>query len=148
MSICLTPLWKYSGHLLRFKSSKVGRGPPLTTLCFDDLLFVSLGKGWSLRAWELSCFSHVWLCDPMDCILPGSSVPWNFPGKNARIACHFLFLGILPTQGSNLHLLCFLHWQVDSLSPNHLGSPDDIRAALKSLGFTTHSSKSRIWICP
>ena len=28
---------------------------------------------------------------------------------------HFLLQGIFPTQGSNLHPLCFLHWQVDSL---------------------------------
>ena len=32
-----------------------------------------------------------------------------------------LFLqGIFPTQGLNW---CFLHWQVDSLPLNHLGSP-------------------------
>ena len=36
---------------------------------------------------------------------------WYFPGKNIRVDCHFLFQGIFPTQGSNLHLL---HWQVDS----------------------------------
>ena len=32
--------------------------------------------------------------------------------------CHFLLWGIFPTQGLNLlllHLLCFLHWQADSL---------------------------------
>ena len=29
--------------------------------------------------------------------------------------CHFLLQGIFPTQGSNPHLLCLLHWQVDSL---------------------------------
>ena len=29
--------------------------------------------------------------------------------------CHFLFLGIFPTQGLNLCLLGLLHWQVDSL---------------------------------
>ena len=28
---------------------------------------------------------------------------------------HFLLHGIFPTQGLNLHLLCLLHWQVDSL---------------------------------
>ena len=30
------------------------------------------------------------LCNPMDCSLPGSSRPWDFPGKNARVGCHFL----------------------------------------------------------
>ena len=38
---------------------------------------------------------------------PGSSLlcPWNFPGKNTAVDCHFLLQGIFPIQGSNLHLL-------------------------------------------
>ena len=37
------------------------------------------------------------LCDPhgLGC----------FPSKNTRVGCHFLLQGILPTQGSNPHLL-------------------------------------------
>ena len=31
--------------------------------------------------------------------------------------------GDLPHQGSNLHLLCLLHWQVDSSPLHHLGNP-------------------------
>ena len=31
--------------------------------------------------------------------------------------------GIFPTQGSNPRLLCFLHWQADSLPLRRLGSP-------------------------
>ena len=34
--------------------------------------------------------------------------PWNFPGKNTGVSCHFLLQGIFPTQGSNLHLLYLL----------------------------------------
>ena len=45
----------------------------------------------------------------------GLPCPWDFPGKNPGAGCHFLLRGIFPTQGSNLHLLCLLHWQVDSL---------------------------------
>ena len=40
-------------------------------------------------------------CDPMDCSLPGSEEPlspWNFPGKNTGVGCHFLLQGISPTQ--------------------------------------------------
>ena len=44
--------------------------------------------------------------------------PWDFPGKNAGLGCHFLLQGIFPTQGSKLHLL---HWQVDSLPLSHQG---------------------------
>ena len=41
----------------------------------------------------------------------------------ARIleGCHFLLQGIFSTQGSNLHLLCLLHWQANSLPLCHLG---------------------------
>ena len=49
--------------------------------------------------------------------------PWNFSGKNTGVGCHSLLQGILPTQGSNLPLLCLSHWQADLLPLNHLGSP-------------------------
>ena len=55
------------------------------------------------------------LCNPMDYSLPASSVHRDSPGKNTEVGCHFLFQGIFPTQGSNQHLLCLLHWQVGSL---------------------------------
>ena len=41
--------------------------------------------------------------------------PWHSPGKNSEAGCHALLQGLFPTQDSNLHLLCLLHWQVDSL---------------------------------
>ena len=43
--------------------------------------------------------------------------PWDSPGKNPGVGCHFLLQGIFLTQGWNLRLL---HWQADSLSLNHL----------------------------
>ena len=61
------------------------------------------------------------------------TIPWtvacqaplsmDFPGKNTGVGCHFLLQGVFPTQGSNPHLLCLLHWQVDSLPLSHLGIP-------------------------
>ena len=48
---------------------------------------------------------------------------WNLPGENTGEGCHFLLQGIFLTQGSNLHLFCLLHCQVDSLRLCHLGSP-------------------------
>ena len=48
-------------------------------------------------------FSHVRLfCDPLDCRPPSLLCPWDFPGKNTRVGCHFLPHGIFPTQGWNL----------------------------------------------
>ena len=49
--------------------------------------------------------------------------PWDFPGKNTGAGCHSLLQGILPTQGSNLCLLCLLHWQTDSLPLAPPGKP-------------------------
>ena len=49
--------------------------------------------------------------------------PWNSPGKNAGVGCHFLPQGILPTQGSNPSPLGLLHWRADSLPLRYLGSP-------------------------
>ena len=47
---------------------------------------------------------------------PGSSCPWDSPGKNTEVGCHALLQGIFPTQGLNLCLLCLMHWQAGSLS--------------------------------
>ena len=33
---------------------------------------------------------------------------WDSPGKDTRVGCHFLLMGIFPTQGWNLSLLCLL----------------------------------------
>ena len=51
--------------------------------------------------------------------------PWDSPGKNAGVGCHFLLQGIFPTQGSNLCLLCLLHWQVGSLPLASPGKPKE-----------------------
>jgi len=45
--------------------------------------------------------------------------PWDFPGKNTGVGCHFLLKGIFLTRRSNWS---FLHWQADSLPVDHQGS--------------------------
>ena len=47
--------------------------------------------------------------------------PWDFPGKNTGMGCHFLLQGIFPTEGSNPHLHASLALQVDSLLLSHQG---------------------------
>ena len=39
--------------------------------------------------------------------------PWEFPGKNTGVGCHFLLQGIFPTQGWNP---CLFHCQADSFT--------------------------------
>ena len=53
------------------------------------------------------------LCDPMDCKLPGSSVP-GF-SRQEYCSCHALLQGIFPSLWLNPGLLCLLHWQGSSL---------------------------------
>ena len=52
-------------------------------------------------------------CDPMDCSLPSSFCPWDFPGKNTWVGSHSLLQGIFLTQGLNpalLHCRQILYW--------------------------------------
>ena len=46
--------------------------------------------------------------------------PWDSPGKNTGVGCHFLLQGTFPTQGSNPWLLLC---QADSLPLSRQGSP-------------------------
>ena len=48
--------------------------------------------------------------------------PWNFPGKNTGVDCHFLLQGIFLAQGSNPCLLCLLHCRQILYPLSHLGS--------------------------
>ena len=47
--------------------------------------------------------------------------PWDSPGKNTGVGCHFLFQGIFPTQGSNPSLL---HCRQMLYPLSHQGSPE------------------------
>ena len=38
------------------------------------------------------------LSHPVDCSLPGSSVPWDSPGKNTGMGCHFFLQRLFLTQ--------------------------------------------------
>ena len=57
----------------------------------------------------LSCLT---LWDPMDCSPPASPIHGDSSGKYSGVSA---MQGIFLTQGLNPCLLCFLHWQADSL---------------------------------
>ena len=59
------------------------------------------------------------LCDPVGCSPPESS-PWDSPGKNTGVGCHFLLQGIFLTQGLNSSLL---HCRQILYHLSHQGSP-------------------------
>ena len=61
--------------------------------------------------------------------------PWDSPGKNTGVGCHFLLQGIFQTQGSTPNLL---YWQMDSLPLSQLGSPIVILLFFKYSCLGTH----------
>ena len=71
--------------------------------------------------------------------------PWNLPGKKTGVDCRFLFQGIFPTQGLNLHLLHLLLWEADSSplllleKPNLLPPPPSTTAPGSSSVFCPES---------
>ena len=50
---------------------------------------------------KVKSFSCVWLWDPMDCNLQGSSVHGIFQARILERGCHFLLQEIFPMQGLN-----------------------------------------------
>ena len=55
--------------------------------------------------------SHVWLFATPWTAASQALCPWDSPGKNPGVGCHFLLQGIFPIQGLNPRLLHSLHWQ-------------------------------------
>ena len=66
----------------------------------------------------------------MDCSLPISS-PWDFPGKNIWVGCHFPLQGIFPIQGSWTQVSC-----IGRQILSHQGSPNYL---FKDLQIEPHS---------
>ena len=93
-----------------------------------------LGKQINLILTYAKSLNCVHLFRTLRTVARQAPLSWDFPGNSTAVGCHFLLQGIFPTQGSNPRLLHLLHWQVDSLSPCHLGSP----IALTILSYFTH----------
>ena len=77
---------------------------------------------WCMRARMLSCSVMTDSLRPHRLALQ-TPLSMEIQGKNAGMGSHFFLQGLLPTQRSNSCLLHLLHWQADSLSLSHPGSP-------------------------
>ena len=61
------------------------------------------------------------LCDCMDWLWPTRLLgPWDFPGKNTGVGCHFLLQETFQTQGLNP---CLPHYRQTLYRLSHQGSP-------------------------
>ena len=76
------------------------------------------------HAWMHTCvLSRVWLFAIPWTVACHAPLSRNFPGKNTRVSCQFLFQGIFSTPGWNSCLSYLLRWQADSWLLRPLGSP-------------------------
>ena len=69
------------------------------------------------------CMCHAPLLVTLYIVALQAPLSWDSPGKNTGAGGHVLLQGIFLAQGSNLHLLHFLHWQTDSLPLPPPGKP-------------------------
>ena len=76
--------------------------------------------------------------------------PWNFPGNNTGVGCHFLLQGIYPTQESNPRLLHLRDWLVSlaladrSFTAVPLGKTYMLSASCEMLSWMNHKLESRL----
>ena len=84
--------------------------------------FIFMAAQYSIGSMCAQLLSHAWLFATPWTIAHQAPCPWDFPGKNTGVGCHFLLQGIFLTQGSNLHLLHLVPWQADPLPLCQLGS--------------------------
>ena len=82
------------------------------------------GAKWLIYAFlaVLSLYRVFLFRDHVDCILPDSSVHWIFQASTLMWGT-ISYSKDLPKPGINPHPLCLLHWQADSGTLSHLGSP-------------------------
>ena len=109
--------------------------------------FHGLYSPWGLKEWDMTEWlsfqspSHVQLFATTWTVAARLLCPWDFPGKNTGVGCHFLLKGIFLTQGSNPRLL--FDWQI--LYHWILGSLEDIHHQAKTLQNTHIHSNNDPW---
>ena len=93
--------------------------------------FTAEQPGCSLKVKVKVAQSHPTLFHPMDCNL----CPWNSPGRNTGMGCHFLLHGIFSTQRSNP---CLPHCRQMLYHLSHQGSHFSIPISLLVNAFQTN----------
>ena len=76
--------------------------------------------------------------------------PWDSPGRNTWVGCHAILQGIFLTKGSNLYLLCLLHWQADALPLHHHSSEGQLlvsRQTTETAGPTCWKPRCSLFRC-
>ena len=74
------------------------------------------------------------LCDPIDSSPPGSPCPWDSPGKDTGVGCHFLLQGMKLKSESEVTQLC-LTSRPHGLQPTRLLRPWDFPGKSSGVGY-------------
>ena len=94
---------------------------------------------------SFSCAQSSVLQDSLQLEPAGLLCPWNLPGKNTGMGCHFLLQGIFSNPGTgSSHLLCLLHWQADSLPLAPPSKPRVNKLHMTSVQFSQSLSPVRL----
>ena len=97
----------YCGHLmLKYATQYASKyGKQQWPHDWNRSVFIPIPKKGNAKV-KVKSFSRVWLCESMDCRLPGASgdSPCSSSGKGTGVGCHYLLQGIFLTQGLNLDL--------------------------------------------
>ena len=67
--------------------------------------------------------------------------PWDSPGKNITVGCHFLLQGIFPTKGSNP---CLQHWQAKDAG---VGCHSLLQGIFPTQGWNPHWHWQALQLC-
>ena len=99
-----------------------------------------------MGVWVLVCLVDSLLCDPLDC-----SLPWLVPISMGLFrqeywsGLRFLLQRIIPTQGSNLSLLCLLCCRQILYPQSHQGSPRTQKLWVQKRFTRTLGSQHETW---
>ena len=101
--------------------------PPSDTLTLVLFWKVILAKSLISLFPDTQCmpswFSHGWLFGTLWTIACQAPLSMGFSRQNNEVDCHFLLQGFFLTQGSNLQILCLLHYRQMFYPLNQQGSP-------------------------
>ena len=103
-------------------------------------------RGHCCCLWSLSCVRYFWPHDLQSARLLG---PWDSPGKNTGVGCHFLLQGIFPTQGLNpslRHCRWILYHWVKQLARQILYNLTYLGTLKKKKKKWTHKNRVRVML--
>ena len=108
LQICLLPIYKES---FQWKNIRYGEGMYRRSLLLCVCVCVCV----------FSCSVESDSLQPHGLKPARLLSPWDSPGRNTGMGCHFLLQGIFLIQGSKLSLLHLLNWEMDSwaLAPQY-----------------------------